>query len=83
MMIKTNANVMLKSSAVAFRSPFVRVECPSGMKLTGGGGSCQDLGNRSWTFMTKSYPVNDSQWEVRCDSAEPQDVKAEVYIFCS
>lgn len=74
---------MVVNTETRKRWPKVTVSCPTGMKLTGGGGKCIDLGGQGCTFLTYSYPVNDHEWALSCDSGLDQLVTAEVYAFCS
>lgn len=74
---------MVVNSVTARRWPTATVNCPAGMKLTGGGGKCIDMGKLGWVFMKFNAPLNDHAWTVNCDSSKEQQVKAEAYAFCS
>lgn len=58
------------------------MSCPSGKKLTGGGGRCSATGPQGFVFLVNSYPINDSEWLVSCDTPNDQTVQAQIYIFC-
>lgn len=67
-------------SASAWRWPHARAICPSGMKLTGGGGNCKSDG-RGWVFLYQSRPENNG-WVASCDTPEGQHVTAEAWAIC-
>lgn len=75
---------LVKSTATAHRWPTATASCPSGKKITGGGGRCVSLGNNGvgWVFLSNSYPINDNEWTVSCDTPKEQNVRAEVYVLC-
>lgn len=69
-------------SAGAWRWPSATVSCPSGKKLTGGGGACKSLDNKGWVFLNQNRPHNNNEWFVSCDTPENQNVLAEAWAIC-
>lgn len=53
--------------------------------MTGGGGKCQYLGDNTlgYVYLIENYPNGDFEWKATCDSEKEQDVKVEVYAYCS
>lgn len=76
---------LIKTSATALVRPSVQISCPTGKKVTGGGGRCVSLGapGMGWTFLWESYPLNDVEWKVSCDTPNVQNVRLDAYILCN
>lgn len=77
--------MIVKTNVVAHRWPVATARCPNGTKMTGGGGQCVSLGppGSGWTLIHGSYPINDLEWKVHCDTPIEQNVRAEAYAICS
>lgn len=75
---------IVKNSVTAFRWPNATATCPHGTKINGGGGRCVYLGpyGTGWVYLRWSYPRNNMQWEVGCDTPVSQNVTAEVFAVC-
>lgn len=71
---------IVTSEARVWRFPTALVNCPSGKRMTGGGGQCtSDIG---WTWVTTNRPENDNTWRVACDTSQNIYVTAQAYAVC-
>lgn len=70
--------------AVAWRWPSALANCPSGKKMTGGGGRCISLepAGVGDVRLTNNVPENDNTWRVSCDTGAQQNVRAEAFAVC-
>lgn len=75
---------IVKGTATAHRQPVATVSCPSGKRMTGGGGRCLSVDPKlGWTFIKESYPSNANEWRVQCDTPVYQSILAEVFAVCN
>lgn len=72
----------MKGTATAYRQPVATVSCPSGKRMTGGGGGCKSLTDMGWTLLVSSYPSSENEWRVQCNTPVNQNVLAEAYAVC-
>lgn len=74
----------MRGEASAWRWPTAYANCPSGKKMTGGGGKCTSLGAAGVgdCRLVNNFPLNDNTWQVSCDTAANQNVKAEAFAVC-
>ncbi|XP_055323105.1 atlastin-like [Sitodiplosis mosellana] len=73
---------LIKTEVVAFRWPVATASCQTGQKMMSGGGDCRSQDGRGWTFLAGSHPISDSQYTVRCDTPERQNIIASAYVVC-
>lgn len=75
---------IVRGEASAFRWPSALANCPSGKRMTGGGGKCIALGAPGVgdVRLTANAPENDNTWRVNCDTGAYQNVRAEAFAVC-
>lgn len=73
---------LIKAEAVAWRWPSATATCAPGKRMLAGGGNCKSMDGRGWTFLYRSQPISENQYQVGCDTPENQMVMAEAFIIC-
>ncbi|EBE7283770.1 shufflon protein B [Salmonella enterica] len=71
---------IVTASRTAWRFPGATATCPSGKKVTGGGGRCST--NTGYIWLNFSQPSGDNAWTASCDTTEEQNGSITVYAIC-
>ncbi|WP_223716117.1 hypothetical protein, partial [Escherichia coli] len=71
---------IVTASRTAWRFPGATATCPSGKKVTGGGGRCST--NTGYIWLNFSQPSGDNAWTASCDTTEDQNGSITVYAIC-
>ncbi|ECC0671418.1 shufflon protein B [Salmonella enterica subsp. enterica] len=68
------------AQATGWRFPGATATCPTGKRVTGGGGICTSLTGYIW--LTRSFPSANNSWSAACDTTEDQNGSITVYAIC-
>ena len=60
--------------------PGATATCPTGKRVTGGGGICTSRTGYIW--LTRSFPSANNSWSAACDTTEDQNGSITVYAIC-
>ena len=63
-----------------WRFPGATATCPTGKRVTGGGGICTSRTGYIW--LTRSFPSANNSWSAACDTTEDQNGSITVYAIC-
>ncbi|HEE9318311.1 TPA: shufflon system plasmid conjugative transfer pilus tip adhesin PilV, partial [Salmonella enterica subsp. enterica serovar Derby] len=68
------------AQATGWRFPGATATCPTGKRVTGGGGICTSRTGYIW--LTRSFPSANNSWSAACDTTEDQNGSITVYAIC-
>ncbi|AWT21931.1 shufflon protein B [Klebsiella pneumoniae] len=68
------------AQATSWRFPGATATCPTGKRVTGGGGICTSRTGYIW--LTRSFPSANNSWSAACDTTEDQNGSITVYAIC-